>query len=107
LSENDQVLVDNAVAERQAARSQPLAEEIAFELFACEQVLRGYDLSEDEIESGRIGGGNDGGLDGVFVFLSETLVTEDAEIVSDDSRPSDFGRGLVLELWLILPGAPP
>jgi len=101
LSENDQVLVDNAVAERQAARSQPLAEEIAFELFACEQVLRGYDLSEDEIESGRIGGGNDGGLDGVFVFLSETLVTEDAEVVSDDSRPSDFGRGLVLELWLI------
>ena len=34
-----------------------------FEIFAIEQVLRDFDMSDDEIENGIIGGGGDCGYD--------------------------------------------
>jgi hypothetical protein len=101
MTANDLVLLDGALQERQAARDTPLADDVAFELFACELLLRDYDLSSDEVEAGRVGGGNDGALDGVFVFLGDTLLTEDAEVLSDQSMPSAFPRDLTLTLWLI------
>ena len=39
---NELVLLDNAIAEEQASRDTPLAEDIALELFSCEQILKGY-----------------------------------------------------------------
>jgi len=102
MTNNDLVLLDTALAEAQSARDTLLPGDVAFELFSCEQVLRDYDLSRDEIEAGRVGGGRDGGLDGIYVFLSDTLLAEDADVLSEQSKPSSFARNLDLTLWLVL-----
>lgn len=48
-----------------------------FEFFAATHVLKNHNLSDDEIESGISGGGLDGGCDGIYVFLNDSLLTPD------------------------------
>lgn len=48
-----------------------------FEYFAASQILKNYDLSDDEISDGIIGGGNDGGCDGMYIFLNNDLISQD------------------------------
>ena len=48
-----------------------------FEFFASSLVLKDYDLSDDEIFNGITGRGNDGGIDGFYLFINDELVTED------------------------------
>lgn len=77
---NELVLLNQILQQRQDDRDEPLPDDKAFELFACEQALRNFDLSEEEVAAGLVGGGNDGGLDGIYVFLGDTLLSEDSEI---------------------------
>ncbi|MFP1711417.1 AIPR family protein [Gardnerella vaginalis] len=48
-----------------------------FEHFAASQVLKDFNLSDEEIDSGNSGGGNDGGCDNLYIFLNGELVTAD------------------------------
>ena len=48
-----------------------------FELFAVNQVLKEKDLSDEEIENGIVGSGNDGGCDAVYTLLNNCNITED------------------------------
>ena len=48
-----------------------------FEFFTSSMVLKDYDLSDDEIFNGITGQGNDGGIDGFYLFINDELVTED------------------------------
>lgn len=48
-----------------------------FEFFATSQVLKNYGLSDEEIDNGITGGGNDGGCDSLFIFLNDEIITPD------------------------------
>lgn len=48
-----------------------------FEFFSSTQILKNYNLSDDEVENGIVGSGNDGGCDGIYVFLNGDLLTVD------------------------------
>lgn len=48
-----------------------------FEHFAASQVLKDFNLSDEEIDNGNTGGGNDGGCDNLYIFLNGELVTVD------------------------------
>ena len=48
-----------------------------FEHFAASQVLKDFNLSDEEIDSGNSGGGNDGGCDNLYIFLNGELITAD------------------------------
>lgn len=98
---NELVLLDQALADRQAERAQPIPDDEAFELFACEQVLRDYDLSLDEVAAGVIGGGNDGAIDGAYTFLADSLLSEDSEIFDDDFSVASVGPETELSLWIV------
>src|SRR5690606_35889851 len=50
-----------------------------FELFTAEQVLKDYDLSYDEIDSGLVGDGGDGGVDAIYVLVNGELVQEEPD----------------------------
>lgn len=101
MSSNTRALVDQFIDAAQRAREVPLAPDIAFELFAAECVLRSRNLSDDEVADGRIGGGGDGGIDSVHVFLDEVLLTEDHDLFADDFDASVVRRGADLELVLV------
>lgn len=80
---NEIVLIDNYLAAAQAQRDQPLADDVAFELFAAQMALHDRNLNDDEIALGRIGGGQDGGIDGVYVFLDDDLLDDDSTLFTE------------------------
>lgn len=51
-----------------------------FEFFCAQQYLKPFELSNDEVEEGIIGGGEDGGCDGFFLFLNDMLVQPDMSL---------------------------
>ena len=66
-----------------------------FEFFASSLVLKDYDLSDDEILNGITGHGNDGGIDGFYLFINGELVTED--MIEDINIP----RGCSIDLIIV------
>lgn len=101
MPQNEVVLIDSFISDAQKTREAPLPDDIAFEVFAAETVLHDRNLSDDEIEAGRIGGGMDGGIDGVYVFQDGILLDEDSDVFSDDFTAKNVRKNVELELWLI------
>ncbi|MEU6715018.1 AIPR family protein [Nonomuraea sp. NPDC046802] len=98
---NDLVLIDQVLKQRQQEASSPPSDDRAFEIFACEQAVTMGDPSLEEIEAGVIGGGGDGAIDGVYVFLGEKLLEEDSEVLSEGFKASSISTGSRLVLWLV------
>lgn len=74
---NNQMLLKTCV-EQEFNESTIYTEESAFfEYFSASQILKNYNLSDAEIENGIVGKGNDGGCDGIYVFLNGDLLTVD------------------------------
>lgn len=66
-----------------------------FDFFASTQILKGKDLSDEEVELGVLGSGNDGGCDSIYTFFNECNMTEDlvADLVAS--------KGASIELVII------
>ena len=65
----------------------------AFELYVIEQVLKDYSVSDNDIDSGHVGGSGDGGIDGMYFLI-------DGSVVKEDDPPID-GRPQSVELVLV------
>jgi hypothetical protein len=91
---NDQIILDQILEQSRAEIAPSLDQPTYFEVFSAEQVLKDYDLSYDEIESGIISGGGDGGIDGFYVFVN-------GELIHDDSDVSDLRKNVQIEVILI------
>jgi AIPR protein len=94
MAKNDVVLLDSLV---QKAKSQITAasdDSELFELFCFNQILKQYEPTFDDLESGWTDGGNDGGLDGFFVFVDDRIATENVEEYALRKNPN-------IELYLI------
>lgn len=78
MAKNDCVLVDGIIQERLAENfpSDNIGE--VFEYFAIEQIMKDYDLSQEQLDFGWIDGRNDGGIDAYYIFVNGHLV-EDAQ----------------------------
>lgn len=101
MTDNEVVLLDQILAGRQQERVKAIRDDEAFELFAAEQALHGRELSSEEIADGTIGGTNDAALDGVFVFVGGTLLSEDSEVLQSDFKIASVPVGVKIEVWLI------
>jgi hypothetical protein len=77
MGQNDRVLLDQLLSSRHSQIAPELSESDFFELFVTDELLKNYGLSDDEIDSGLIGGGNDGGIDSMYVFIDDSLLTPD------------------------------
>jgi hypothetical protein len=53
-------------AKWRADRGPSLKDSEAFEIYSIEQILKDADLSDEEMRAGHFGGGDDGGVDGMF-----------------------------------------
>lgn len=84
MARNDVVLLD-ALTEKSRARLAIAKDDSElFELFVFEQVLKDFDLDYDELETGWTDGGDDGGVDGFYVFIDGRAANDD--IVEHASR---------------------
>jgi len=94
MAKNDTILLDGILAQR-VQDSLPSADKgEVFEYFAFEQLLKDYDLSRDEIDHGWVDGRNDGGIDGLYLFINGSLLTDPLTFAWPRS-------GAVIELYVI------
>jgi AIPR protein len=101
MQNNETVLVDGYIQAAQDERDTPLEDDVAFETFGAQMVLRDRNLSDEEIELGRVGGGMDGAIDGVYVFLDGELLDEDSELFDPGFKVRAIRKNPELTLWLI------
>jgi hypothetical protein len=94
MAKNDVILLDGIIDQRVASAWPSNERGEVFEFFVLEQVLKDYDLSAEELEAGWTDGRNDGGIDGLYVFVNGHLL-EDAE---DFVWPRSHAA---IDVWLI------
>lgn len=87
MAKNDLILLDGLISERASNHLPSGEKDEAFEYFSLEQILKSYDLSREEIESGWVDGADDGGIDGFFTFINGVL--------ADDPESLSFPRSNV------------
>lgn len=81
-----------------------------FEVFSSKQILKSNDLSDEEIESGVLGSGNDGGCDSIYTLFNGTYVTEDIVssiasskeatielVITQAKRETSFGEDAIMK----------
>lgn len=74
---NSQILIKECVAQSFRDSDEYDDEASFFEYFSSSQILKDYDLSDDEIENGIVGSSGDGGCDSVYIFLNKNLILPD------------------------------
>jgi len=77
---NDRFLVDAAFAEHRKQYGEVMNLGDAFEVFSADMVLRRRKLSIEEVRDGIVGGGKDGGLDCVYIFVNGRLAKDVADL---------------------------
>ncbi|MFB6462780.1 AIPR family protein [Bradyrhizobium tunisiense] len=76
MAKNDSILIDGIIAQRLADKKPSNDVGEVFEYFCFEQILKQYDLSDEELEAGWVDGQYDGGIDGFFIFVNGHLVSD-------------------------------
>lgn len=71
MSKNDGMILESILKQR---RSPELSDKENFELFAFDQILKDYDLSDEELLNGKIGD------IGFFNFINNELINEDTDL---------------------------
>jgi len=77
--DNDVIVLNTILEEATKQSTLKVGNDEVFQNFVFEQVLKNFDLSEDELDFGCTGGPSDGGIDGFFFFLNGELVQEDLD----------------------------
>lgn len=93
MAKNDVVLIDGILEQRRAEALPSSDPGEVFEYLALEQVLKDFDLSRDEIESGWVDGQDDGGIDGFFTIIN-------GQLLRDAERFAWPKAGASIEVWL-------
>jgi hypothetical protein len=83
---NLQLLLDSAIESARRTTSPVRPDIDFFEYLSATQLLKTYDLSQDEIETGIMGGGNDGGIDGFYVMVDDDPLESTQERLSRDAE---------------------
>ena len=93
MAKNDVVLLDGIIDQRLAEGLPSNERDEVFEFLCLEQLLKDYDLSRDDIESGWIDGRGDGGFDGVFILVNGHLLDDPNDFVWPKSNAA-------IDVWL-------
>ena len=94
MTTNDRIILDEVLKQRKNAIDPDAQDSSFFEFFTAEQVLKDFDLSYDEIESGLVGGGQDGEIDGIYLFVN-------GELVQDDPDYGHLKKDITLDLIIV------
>lgn len=85
---SEQTVLSAILTAKKADEAPQMSESDWFELITASEILKDYDLSDEEITAGIVGDGGDGGIDSIFTMLNGELLSEDTEINSKQKRNS-------------------
>jgi len=87
VSDNDIIILNSILKQNKALVGGSLSDSEYFNVFAFEQILKNYELSYEEMSKGSIDSGDDGGVDGLFVFINGDLLHEDSDLTGIKRNP--------------------
>ncbi len=92
MATNDLIILDKVIDDMYKETLEKPSIGEFFERFCNEQILKNYDLSSEEIDSGITDGCNDGGIDAIYIFANGGLLKdrEDLEFLKKDSSLEVF-----------------
>jgi len=77
---NDVLLLDGILQKNKPRYGARANDGEYFELFSMDSVLKNYDLSPEQLEDGWVDGGDDGGIDGFYIFIDGVYLSDDYDI---------------------------
>lgn len=80
MTTNEIIALNERLKQVRNDRAADLPEDKFFEIITAEQILKDFDLTDEDIEYGQVGGENDGGLDSVYFLVNRQLIRDDTEI---------------------------
>jgi hypothetical protein len=92
-SDNDSRALEANFSQWSAERAPSLQPSDAFERYTVDQILKDADLSDEEIASGIFGGGDNGGVEGMYLFMNDLLGCRNQLVDMLGSSFSFQGRG--------------
>lgn len=87
---NNQILLEELLKQELEDFDEALSESEFFELYSANQLLKGYELSYEEVRSGIAGESHDGGADSIYVLVNGDLVKEDADVKEKYKKNPDI-----------------
>jgi len=93
-TDNNRILLDAIIEQRKSEQASAYDDSKYFELFTAENILKQEALTYDELESGLVGAGGDGGLDAIYFLI-------DGRLVREDTDPSEFKKKPSFEIFFI------
>ncbi|RZN13732.1 MAG: hypothetical protein EF812_07045 [Methanosarcinales archaeon] len=94
MANNVVIILNSILDQRKKITEEDISDSDFFELFTFEQLLKDFDLSDDEIVEGKTGGGDDGGIDGFFILLNSDLLLEGV-------NPNEIKKNPIIDLFII------
>ena len=94
MATNDKVLLDGIIEDRIKNNIPSSAKDEVFEYLVYQQILKDYDLSQEEILDGSVDGQNDGGIDAIYIFINGHLLSDLSSVFLPKSNAK-------LEVYLI------
>jgi hypothetical protein len=88
MASNDPIILDSTITQKKSVVGVDYSDADFFEIFTSEQALKDYELSYEELDDGKIGGGDDGGIDGFFFFINGDYIIEKIDPADFKMRPS-------------------
>lgn len=76
MAKNDVILIDNIIKDRIRDGIPSTDSGEVFEFLSAEQVLKDFDLKEEELLNGIVDGKDDGGIDSFYIFVNGILLTD-------------------------------
>jgi hypothetical protein len=83
MTEHAAYILENILKQSRESDYPSLSPDKYFEIFSSQQALKtlSFNLDPIEIESGIVGGENDGGVDGIYLFVNKKFIREDTDII--------------------------
>ena len=94
MENNDLIILRRILEEQKQEDYSGLPADKHFEIFVADQVTKDFDLSNDEVYAGVLGGSRDGGVDSIYCFVNKDLVR-------DDTDSAVVKRSALVELYLV------
>ncbi|MCL1463584.1 AIPR family protein [Argonema galeatum] len=79
MAANDIIVLNSILEQKKIETANSWPDDDFFELFTFEQRLKEYTPSDEQLQFGKIGGGDDGGIDGFFTFVNDELIEEEPD----------------------------
>jgi hypothetical protein len=95
VSTNDVIVIEKILAQTKSDEAPDMPDSDYFEIFCANQILKDYDLTYDEVRSGIVDGGGDGGMDSMYLFVNGEL------LLDDEADLSGLKRNVSIDLVII------